>query len=101
MRIFLSSFLVLAVFLTACSATEGDATPSPAPAEEAVVVPTAAEEMVVEPTPGAVEVVEPTATPAEVETARSMLCPCRVRNRLEIAPPPTPISDARRPMTMP
>ena len=68
MRTFLSCFLVLAVFLVACSATEGDLTSTPAPTEEAVVVPTSTEETVVEPTPTEVAVVEPTATAAEAES---------------------------------
>ena len=68
MRTFLSCFLVLAVFLVACGATEGDPTSTPAPTEEAVVVPTSTEEIVVEPTPAAVEFVEPTATAAEAES---------------------------------
>lgn len=68
MRPFLSCFLVLAVFLVACGATDGDATSTSAPTEEAVVVPTATEETVVEPTPTKVEVVEASATAAEAES---------------------------------
>lgn len=77
-RPFLICFLLLALLLAACGATEEDATPTPAPTEEVAVettavettaiVPTATTETVVAPTPTVIEVVEATATVAEAES---------------------------------
>ena len=68
MRLFLSSFLLFALLLVACGATEEVPTFKPVPTEEAVGTTTATEETGVEPTPSEVVVVEPTATAAEAES---------------------------------